>query len=510
MKVSMVFFFFSGSYVYWRTKNDVIHASSAKTSISGGAIKKGLPTYTLEDVKKHNSKEKRIWVTYKNGVYDITDYVSNHPGGSKILLAAGSSIEPFWNMYGVHKQSEIVEMLEELRIGNITEVPKQVEADKNDPYANDPVRHPALIPSSSKPFNAEPPPSLLTDNFLTPNELFFVRNHLPVPDVDLKSYKLDISVDGPAGKFTSFKFDDLKKKFQQKTTAVIIQCAGNRRSEMVKIKAVKGLNWGSAAISNAEWTGPCLDDVLKQSGIDIETANFKHIQFEGLDKDPAGAPYGASIPIELARHLKREIIIAYQMNGKEIPRDHGYPVRVIIPGIVGARQIKWLTKIKLSNEESTCHWQRNDYKGFHSSIDWHNVDFTSVPAIMELPVTSAICEPIKGTDLDPDAEEVTVKGYAWSGGGRGIARVDVSIDGGKTWNSATLNAPKQPMYKTFAWTLWEASLPIPKGHKGKVEIICKAADLAYNVQPDSVEGIWNLRGVLSNAWHRVDVNVPKA
>jgi sulfite oxidase len=84
------------------------------------------------------------------------------------------------------------------------------------------------------------------------------------------------------------------------------------------------------------------------------------------------------------------------------------------------------------------------------------------------------------------------------------------LNGGKTWNAAVLNQPKQPLYKTFAWTFWEATLPIPENHDGNVEIICKAVDTSYNVQPDNVEGIWNLRGVLSNAWHRVQVVVPKS
>jgi sulfite oxidase len=503
-----MFLFISGSFLYWKTKNSVINAAE-KSRLQGGALFPNLPTYSLAEVDKHKTKETGIWVTYKNGVYDITHYVNNHPGGSKILLAAGSSIEPYWDMYGVHKQGEIIEMLEELRIGNITERPKEETLDKNDPYANEPKRHPALRPSSSKPFNAEPPPAILRDNFITSNDLFFVRNHMPVPDLDTKSYKLAVSIEG-ARKSTTLNFEDLKKKFKKQTTAVVLQCAGNRRNEMIKIKPVKGLNWDSAAISNAEWCGPCLDDVLKHAGIDIDKVDCKHVQFDGFDKDPAGAPYGASIPIEMARMLKRDIIVAYEMNGQDIPRDHGYPVRIIIPGIVGARQVKWLTTIKLSQEESSCHWQQNDYKGFHSSIDWHNVDFKCVPAIMELPVQSAICEPIGETELEEDADEVTVKGYAYSGGGRGIVRVDVSIDGGKTWNAAVLNQPKQPLYKTFAWTFWEATLPIPENHDGKVKIICKAVDTSYNVQPDNVEGIWNLRGVLSNAWHRIQVVVPKS
>lgn len=486
-------------------KRNIVHAAQSE---SAGSLKKGLPTYSLEEVAKHNKKENRIWVTYKNGVYDITDYVSNHPGGSRILLAAGSSIEPYWEMYAAHKQEEIYEMLEELRIGNITEKSKDEQKDSSDPYANDPKRHVALKPSSSKPFNAEPPLSLLRHSYLTPNDLFFVRNHLPVPVIDPKKYQLTVTKVGST-KQVNLSLEDLKRKFNKKSVVSIVQCAGNRRSEMVTIKPVKGLNWGAAAISNASWAGACLDDVLKRSGIDIETVDAKHIIFDGADADPTGHNYGASIPIEMARLLKKDIILAYEMNGKDIPPDHGYPVRVIIPGVVGARQVKWLNKITLSDKESTCHWQQKDYKGFHSSIDWHNVDFTSVPPIYELPVQSVICEPEAGSVLE-DEEEVTVKGYAWSGGGRGIVRVDLSADGGKTWHSAELSPTEQPLYKTYAWTFWEGTIPLPKDHKGEVEIVCKAADTAYNVQPDNVEGIWNLRGVLSNAWHRVPVKVPKS
>lgn len=470
-----------------------------------GSLRPGLPTYTLVDVSKHKTKDTGIWVTYKSGVYDITKYVSSHPGGSKILLAAGGSMEPFWNMYGVHKQPEILKIAEQHRIGNITERPVVDKASSDDPFRNDPVRNPVLIPSSKKPFNAEPPSEMLVDNFLTPNELFYVRNHLPVPDIDVKKYSLEVQ---GSRKGVAFSFADLQKRFKKKTVAAVVQCAGNRRSEMVKLKSVKGLNWGSSAIGNAEWSGVALNDLLKRSGIDLDTTEKKHLLFEGIDKGPEGAVYGASIPIDLARALKDEIIVAYEMNGTEIPRDHGYPVRVIIPGVLGARQVKWLRKIYLSDEESECHWQRRDYKGFNSSIDWHNVDFDSAVAISQLPVVSAICDPPEGTELEEGADEVTVRGYAWSGGGRGIIRVDVSADGGKTWHNAEIKPNGQSLYRAFAWSFWEMTIPIPEGKKGEMELICKAVDVSYNVQPDSVEGIWNLRGVLNNAWHRVKVTVP--
>lgn len=495
----------TGLALYLKFQSERYTVSAAVVEVGG--VQQGLPTYTLADVKQHKTRKDRVWVTYKNGVYDVTDYLDQHPGGNKIMLGAGGDIGPYWDMYGVHKQPDMYKLLEKYRIGNILEAPEQKEFSKDDPYAKDPKRHPALIPSSEKPFNAEPPVALLLQDFLTPNSLFFVRNHLPVPAVDIKNHKLDISIEG-GKKSKALTMDILKKKFPSKTVTTTLQCAGNRRSDMVKVKPVKGLNWGIAAISTAEWTGPTLNDVLRYSGIDIDTVDCEHIQFEGMDTGPDGTTYGASIPIELARDLKNEIILAYKMNGEDIPPDHGYPLRIIIPGVVGARQVKWLNKIVLSKEESLSHWQRRDYKGFNSSIDWHNVNFDTSQAIQFLPVQSAICEPEDGETLN-DNEEVYVKGYAWSGGGRGIYRVDVSADGGKTWVSADLEPNGQSPYRSWAWTFWEATVPIPKDHKGKVELVCKAADSQYNVQPDNVEGIWNLRGCLSNAWHRVQVNVPK-
>ncbi|XP_013093261.2 sulfite oxidase-like [Biomphalaria glabrata] len=465
-----------------------------------GQIIEGLPTYSRADVAAHNTVETKIWVTFRNGVYDITQYLQSHPGGNKILLAAGKSIEPYWNVYSAHKNEEIYEVLETLRIGNITEPDPKKERNRDDPYRLDPVRSPLLIPCCEKPFNAEPPAEILTDIFYTPNHAFFVRNHLPVPCVKTEKYALQLELPGQK---TCLKYEELRKMPKKSVTATTM-CAGNRRNEMIKVKPVKGLNWKAAAISNAKWSGPSLDDVLKKFKVDIDKVNSNYIVFEGMDKQPDGSPYGASIPIEIARSLKDVIIIAYEMNGAIIPRDHGYPVRVMIPGVVGARQVKWLNRIYFSSEESTSHWQRNDYKGFNPSVDWDNVNFDKSVSITELPVTSAICEPVEGTDLEKDSETVTVKGYAYSGGGRGIIRVDVSADGGKTWTEANLKPNGQTPYTSYAWTLWEVDLSLPQD-ADETTLVAKAVDISYNVQPDSVEGIWNLRGVLNNAWHKVNV-----
>ncbi|GAB1598553.1 sulfite oxidase-like [Argonauta hians] len=493
-----------GLYAYIKANPE-----KAAEHIEAGKHVDSLPTYSKEEVAKHISKETRIWVTYKNGVYDVTDYIDSHPGGKKILLAAGKSIDPFWSLYAVHKNSEIFAILEGFRIGNIisdVQDSQKLQA-SNDPYAKDPIRHPALIPSSLKPFNAEPPIELLTEKFVTPKEIFFVRNHLPVPQFDLKTYKLDVTIEN-SKKAISLSLKDLKK-FPKHEVISVVQCAGNRRSEMKEIKEVKGLNWKNAAIGNGKWGGVRLVDVLKHAGIDLSNSTYKHIQFEGMDLDPTGTPYGASIPMDLFRMIQDDIILAYEMNGEELTADHGYPLRVVIPGVVGARQVKWLKKIVLSSEESHSHWQRRDYKGFNSSIDWHNVDFDSAESIQQFPVQSVISNPSDGSYINEDEEEVEIQGYAWSGGGRGIIRVDVSVDGGKTWHNASLETAKQSLYRTYSWTLWSASVEIPKDHKGKLDIVCKATDISYNTQPDTVEGIWNLRGVLSNAWHRIKVNVEK-
>ena len=386
--------------------------------------------YSKEDVAEHNSLETGIWVTYQGHVYDITEFVSVHPGGDKILIASGGPLEPFWAIYAVHQNPGITKMLEKYRIGDLKAEDRKSLSDTKDPYVNDPDRHPSLIARSKKPFNAETPLSLLGDSMITPNSLFYVRNHLPVPDVDPKSYALEVNVE-KGGKPLKLTLEDLKTKFKQHTVTVAIQCAGNRRDEMNAIKKVKGLTWSEGAIGNACWTGVKLRDILLHAGYSASEADhMKHVQFEGLDCDASKNPYGASIPLDKAMDPRRDVLVAFAMNGEDIPRDHGYPIRVVVPGVVGARQVKWLSKIIISDEESHSHWQRNDYKGFSPCTDWDTVDFKSAPSIQDLPVQSAICEPANGAVLEEGTDEFTVKGYAWSGGGRSVIRVDVSPDGG--------------------------------------------------------------------------------
>ena len=469
--------------------------------------------YRKWEVAKHTQPETGIWVTYGDGVYDITTFVANHPGGSmKVMEAAGKSIEPFWRLYQQHYGSPTpMQILESLRIGDLHPDDVDLIAESMsklndvDPYEADPNIPDSLRVLQDRPINAEAPSSLIADEYITPNKLFFIRNHHPVPEINENDYSLSIKLLDKASKIHKFTLKELKENFPKQTITATIQCGGNRRSEMDRIKKTAGTPWKISAISNATWSGVLLKDVLSSLGMTHESIpeNIQHIQFTGAEG------LQASIPIDkLTMDTKgSDVLLAYEMNGETLPREHGYPVRVVVPGTVGVRNVKWVTKIKLSEEEAEGPWQRGmAYKGFNPSIvGLNDLNVESIPSVQEQPVTSAISVPQEGDTVRPG--NVKVKGYAYSGGGRGIIRVDVSADGGKTWHSAKLKqGSEQPLRRAWAWTLWECVVPISPTEK-KVEIVSKAIDSSHNVQPDSLNGIWNLRGINNNAWHRVGCKV---
>lgn len=507
-----------------------------------GMVNPKLPTITASQVRtsRSNAAPAPIYVTFRDGVYDISEFCESHPGGDQILLAAGGPLEQYWALYPQHASPFVLDLLEELRVGNLQrddqwvrdhETKQNLSADssKKLAYQNDPSRHPALIVQSEAPFTAEPPPHALVGSHRTPNDLFYVRNHMPVPVIDPAQYRLSI-VDRTGKQIRSFSLEELKTKFPQITVPATVQCAGNRRNELGRVRKVKGGGWEIGAISNADWTGVRLVDVLahahneasgsKRAPLDIvsdERAVGRHICFEGLDKDPVtGVVYAASVPMDVVRKHFENIILAFEMNGEQLPRDHGFPVRIVIPGVVGARHVKWLGSIVLSDTESDSHWQRKDYRSFAPDVDWGNVDFGSAPSIQEMPVVSAICTHA----VDTENQSISMRGYAWSGDGKEIIRVDVSIDGGATWTDAALlsdngeyneSAALRKRNEVYDWKVWSAELKIPDGMKKEdVQLVCKAVDSAYNTQPDGAANIWNLRGLLNNCWHRVDVMLSKS
>lgn len=197
---------------------------------AAGSVRPDLPTYSKEEVAKHRTKETGIWVTYRDGVYDVTEWADVHPGGSqRLMLAAGGPIDPFWAMYAQHNTAQVKEILEEYRIGNLEGGSVPV----GNPYENEPVdRHPSLSVRSTAPMNAETPLSLLADSLVTPTELFYIRNHLPVPDIDESSYELHVGGNGVQN--ITLSLHDLKTKFKKRTVVATVQCAGNRRKDMME------------------------------------------------------------------------------------------------------------------------------------------------------------------------------------------------------------------------------------------------------------------------------------
>jgi sulfite oxidase len=280
-----------------------------------------------------------------------------------------------------------------------------------------------------------------------------------------------------------------------------------------------------------------LRDVLRECGLDVDAIALgkkdppcAHVQVEGYDQDETGYTYGGSFNIEKAVDGLADVMLAYEMNGKVLPRDHGYPVRMLIPGHVGARQVKWLHKIKLSDEESQKSYMQKSYLGFAPNItfekdlaNWPPTRLDQGPIIQEQPVTSFVCNPPQNATRGAnDATDITLKGVAWSGGGRKIERVDVSINGGETWQAAELYKPiKQRYNHHWAWTQFHLTVKLPeeiqnklkRGHKVKMDLSSKALDSAFNVQPETRDPYWNPRGIAINHWYHVQVeldpNLPK-
>ncbi|KAG5973062.1 hypothetical protein E4U58_005717 [Claviceps cyperi] len=518
-----------------------------------------LPHFRINEVRKHGRDSDNPWVIHGDKVYDITEWISAHPGGQVILRAAGGSIDPYWDIFAIHKNQYVYDILSQYLIGYVDRADlingKPAQDQIEDPFQNEPDRHPSLITRTAKPRNAETPNEALSSHFLTPNELFYVRNHMWVPSVQANAsedHRLTIElVDGTMKEYT---LRDLKTKFPPRKVTAVLQCSGNRRSHMNLDSGRKtnGLPWQAGAISNASWEGVLLSDLLADAGLDLNEArnglgDTKHVQFMGMEA------YGASIPIKKAIDPLGDVLLAYSMNDEPLPRDHGFPLRAIVPGYVAARSVKWLNHVTLSDEESPSQWQRKDYKCFGPNQT--KVDWDAAPAIQEMPVQSAITSLQLGKWTKPSTEphllknsgavnspsqstpeqEITMAGYAFSGGGRSIVRVDVSLDGGTSWDQAhilpdcvTKNGKPSPCQGngSWAWTRWtfNGHIPLdslkektPKSTEAKstdtsnpstrrcTTVLVKATDDAYNTQPDSHTATWNLRGNLASAWHRIQV-----
>lgn len=346
-----------------------------------------------------------------------------------------------------------------------------------------------LIMRREMPLCAETDPAQLVDSFFTPTDAFFVRNHGPIP---VLAADHPVAITGLVANPTHYSADQLKAAFAPRTVAATVQCAGNRRAHLQDVAPTKGDLWDVGAIGTAEWTGVMLDDVLAAAGVGEGAA---HVAFTAADLAEGGgatAPYQVSVPLALAR--ERGAMIAWAMNGAPLSPEHGFPLRIILPGAAGVRSVKWLTGIEVRSTESPAPMHARDYKLFPPEVTAEAADWSTGTPIYDLPVNAAICVPSDGDAVL--AGSVELRGWAMAA--EGISRVELSSDGGASWESVVLERGPDP----GSWVLWRAR---PTLAEGQHDLIVRAFDRQGRGQPADPAAIWNFKGYVANAWHRVTV-----
>lgn len=347
---------------------------------------------------------------------------------------------------------------------------------------------------TSEPLNSEPPLVELVRDVVTPTEWFYVRTHGTIPAIDEERFVLEVN--GAVRTPLRLTMRDLRSKFAKATVMAALQCAGNRRAEMIAIAPVPGeVEWGAQAIGNALWSGARLRDILRAADPKPEGRHVAFLGCDEIEKHGEIIGFGASIDIEKA--TADETLLAYEMNGLPLDPLHGYPLRSVVPGYIGARSVKWLTRITVQAAETTNYYQAKSYKIFPSSVRADTADWNSVPAIEDVALNAVICRPTGGATVANGP--TTVAGYAIGNGGVPVDSVEVSTDGGATWMEAALLG-KREMWR---WSLWEAKVDLAAGEH---EIIARAKDADGNEQPSDGAQLWNFKGYGYNARHKIRVS----
>ncbi|TWU75562.1 hypothetical protein ED733_006297 [Metarhizium rileyi] len=378
------------------------------------------------------------------------------------------------------------------------------------------------------PFNCEAPLSDLYDEgFLTSENLHYVRNHGPVPrcdDGDME--KWEFTVEGVVENPFIISFRDLVTDHEQVTYPITLVCAGNRRKEQNVVRKSKGFSWGPGGLSTALWTGVALSDLIAKAK---PRRSARYVCFEGADKLPNGY-YGTSVKLNWCLDPNRGILVAHKMNGHPLHPDHGKPVRVIIPGQIGGRSVKWLKKVIVTEEPSDNWYHIYDNRVLPTMVTpeasanlpdtWKDERY----AIYDLNTNSAICYPAHNETLSFNGGSSTykVRGYAYGGGGKRITRIEVTLDKGKTWRLAEVDYPEdryrlapdgERLYggrvdmwwreTSFCWCFWELNLDIEE-LKTTEDIMVRAMDEGLMVQPRDM--YWSVLGMMNNPWFRVVVH----
>lgn len=353
-----------------------------------------------------------------------------------------------------------------------------------------------LIILNDKPINAETPAHLLDDP-LTPNDLFFVRNNgIPPVDVNVNSWTLTFEGESAKQKKT-YTLKDLKAKFKEYTYNLTLECGGNGRSEFYP--PAKGNQWSTGAVGCASWTGVRLADVLQDVGM---KSNAVYIGYYGSDThlsgDPKKEPISRGIPI--AKALEDECLIAWSMNGKDIPMLNGYPLRLVVGGFPASVSGKWLSKIVIRDRvHDGQKMQAPAYRVPCKPVaPGTKVKDEDMCIIENMPVKSLLTFPKTGAMISQKSK-LPVRGKAWTSADK-IEKVEVSIDFGETWQSCNV----EESANKFAWQTFSTELSFPQ--EGYYEVWARATDTDGRKQPMILPG-WNPKGYLNNACHRIAVKV---
>ena len=350
-------------------------------------------------------------------------------------------------------------------------------------------KRPDLIVHEEDPFNAETSRRALATSSVTALDAFYVRNHGPVPELDEDRRRLQVGgmVDRPL-ELSLAQLRDGRHQVHEVTAT--LQCAGNRRAGLDAVAGIPGeAPWGPGAIGTAVWSGVALADVLRTAG---PAPSATDVAFVGADRsaeaDPP-QPFGASIPLPKA--LCPEVLLAWEMNGKPLPAVHGAPLRVIVPGFIGARSVKWLERIELRD---------TPFDGFFQETAYRLVPPGQEPgpgigiALGEVALNADFLLPADGERLP--AGSVELSGWAVAGGERQVERVEVSVDHGTSWRQAELMED----LGHWAWRRWRTDVDLAPGDH---EIVVRAWDSAAGTQPEDPAHLWNPKGYVNNSWGRV-------
>jgi DMSO/TMAO reductase YedYZ molybdopterin-dependent catalytic subunit len=317
-----------------------------------------------------------------------------------------------------------------------------------------------MIIREKEPANLEMPFGQL-DGFFTPNEQFYVRSHFPVPEIDPASWRL--RVEGAVGEARVWSLENLRQ-LPSTTLPATLECAGNSRVFLVP--KVKGTQWELGAVGNAEWTGVSLGEILRAAGVKKDALE---VILEGADlgtiseaPKPAGKiHYARSVPLGKARE---GVLLAYEMNGEPLTPAHGFPLRAIVPGWYGMAAVKWLQRIIVTERPYNGYYQTVDYAFWQRD----EAGVRLVP-ITEMQVKAAIARP-GISEVVAAGKSYRVMGAAWTSEAE-IVRVELSTDGGTSWQPTSLGAEKAPN----SWQLWEYEWAVPK-ETGRCVLMARATD----------------------------------